>query len=359
MPPERRSQVSVRTAATVTLTVLAIGAAGWVVVHARVTIALAAGALVVAVALDRPAAWLAGRGLPRGLAVGAIFGALVAAVAGVLLLLLPPAITQLADLAGRVPTLLARARGSELYAAANRALDLDAALHRLQAEAPALVQGAVSPVLGVAAGALGFVAGVVTFLFVVAFMLAAGRPLLAAALAQARPGRRPTWEDLVEKVRGAIAGYVGGLLAVVAAHATLTATFLAIVDVPSFLALGVLSALGSLVPFAGAVVTGAIIALVAWGASGPWTALAVVGWYVGYAQFENNVLSPVVYRRAIALNPLVAILAVLACAEVAGLAGAVLAVPATAVAQIVLREVLRARRERLGLAADAPAPPAS
>jgi predicted PurR-regulated permease PerM len=59
------------------------------------------------------------------------------------------------------------------------------------------------------------------------------------------------------------------------------------------------------------------------------------------------VLGPFVFRRTVHLDPLVTLLAVLFLAELLGIAGAVVAVPAVALAQIVLRELLAARRARL------------
>jgi len=59
------------------------------------------------------------------------------------------------------------------------------------------------------------------------------------------------------------------------------------------------------------------------------------------------VLGPFIFRRTVHLDPLITLLGVLFLAELLGIAGALVAVPAVALAQIVLRELLAVRRERL------------
>jgi len=71
-----------------------------------------------------------------------------------------------------------------------------------------------------------------------------------------------------------------------------------------------------------------------------------------YGEVEGNVLGPLIFRRTVDVNPLIVTLSILFFGEIAGIAGAVLAVPVVATLQIVVREVLRSRREQLGLAAS-------
>jgi predicted PurR-regulated permease PerM len=68
-----------------------------------------------------------------------------------------------------------------------------------------------------------------------------------------------------------------------------------------------------------------------------------------YHQFESHVLYPVVYRETVDVNPLVIVIAVLFLADLGGIAGAVLAVPLAAAGHVVIGELLRYRRRRLGI----------
>jgi predicted PurR-regulated permease PerM len=76
---------------------------------------------------------------------------------------------------------------------------------------------------------------------------------------------------------------------------------------------------------------------------------AVLVYVCVYQQFENHVLAPVVYKRTVELNPLVTLLGIILFADLAGVLGAFLAVPIVGACQIVIRELLLLRRERLNL----------
>ena len=82
--------------------------------------------------------------------------------------------------------------------------------------------------------------------------------------------------------------------------------------------------------------------------------LIVLGWFVVYQQVENHVLYPLVYSRTVELSPLVILIAVLIGASVAGVIGALGAIPLAGTIQVLVRDWLRTRRERSAAVADAP-----
>jgi len=122
---------------------------------------------------------------------------------------------------------------------------------------------------------------------------------------------------------------------------------LALIGTPYFLPLGLLSGFSSLVPYAGPILTGGMITLVTLITGGAVKGLITLGYFLLYGQLEGNVLGPFVFRRTVHLDPLVTLLGVLFLAELLGIAGAIVAVPAVALAQILIRELLAARRDRL------------
>src|SRR5262249_9953681 len=81
-----------------------------------------------------------------------------------------------------------------------------------------------------------------------------------------------------------------------------------------------------------------------------------LSYFLLYGQLEGNVLGPFVFRRTVHLDPLVTLLGVLFLAELLGIAGAVVAVPAVALAQIVVRELIAARRDRVSAEAAGATP---
>jgi predicted PurR-regulated permease PerM len=113
----------------------------------------------------------------------------------------------------------------------------------------------------------------------------------------------------------------------------------AVLRVPLALPLGVLVFLGAFVPIVGAVVTGAVAVLVALVAQGPVVALIMLGAVIAVQQVEAHVLQPFLMGRAVAVHPLAVILAIGTGAIVAGIVGALFAVPFVAVANVVTRYI--------------------
>jgi predicted PurR-regulated permease PerM len=73
--------------------------------------------------------------------------------------------------------------------------------------------------------------------------------------------------------------------------------------------------------------------------------LIIVGFFLLYQQLENHVLQPVIYGRTVQLSPLVVLVSVLIGAELAGILGALAAIPVAGIVQAVAREFLRYRSE--------------
>ncbi|WP_405375437.1 MULTISPECIES: AI-2E family transporter [unclassified Microbacterium] len=105
--------------------------------------------------------------------------------------------------------------------------------------------------------------------------------------------------------------------------------------VPLAAPIGVLVFLGAFVPFVGAVVTGALAVFLALVYNGPWIALWMLVIVLGVQQFEGHVLQPLLMGAAVRVHPLAVVLAVAGGAMIAGIAGAVFAVPLAAFANVV------------------------
>jgi predicted PurR-regulated permease PerM len=108
-----------------------------------------------------------------------------------------------------------------------------------------------------------------------------------------------------------------------------------ILDVPLALPIAVLVFLGAFVPIVGALVTGAIAVLVALVTQDVGTALLMLGVVLLVQQLEAHVLQPFLLGRAVEVHPLAVILAVGAGVLLAGIVGALFAVPLVAVGHVV------------------------
>lgn len=355
-----RSQVTVKTVLTVGATLLALAGTVWALSHTVLALTVTAASVLIAVALNHGVETLQRRGLRRGPSVAATMLGLVAVVVGLGLSVIPTAVDQIGQLIERAPEFYGQIRRSGLFQALDRRLDIDRRVAEYFQAGPPIAGQAVATSFAALGTLLRGSVAVVTVVFSVTFMLLFGGRVLDAILAELTPTTRERYERALAKIYRSIGGYLSGLALIAAINVTLTSTFLGVIGVPFFLPLGILSGVGSLIPYVGAILAGGLISVVAAMTQGLWTGAGALAYYVAYQQIlENHVLVPLVYRRTIHMNPLVTLLAVIFFGDAAGIVGAILAVPAVAIGQIVLGELLLLRRERLhvpptGEVAEAP-----
>jgi predicted PurR-regulated permease PerM len=143
-----------------------------------------------------------------------------------------------------------------------------------------------------------------------------------------------------------VGGYVTGNLAISLIAGALATFVLLILGVPFAVALGLLVGLLDLIPLVGATVAAIIVVAVGFLHSVV-AGIVLVVFFVVYQQAENHVLQPVVYHRTVSLSPLAILVAVLVGAELAGILGALAAIPVAGAIQVLILDFLRARRERV------------
>jgi predicted PurR-regulated permease PerM len=349
----RPSQVSLKTVFTVAFGVLIVIAIVQAVINATLALALTGAALLLSVALDHPVRLLERRGVKRLPAIAIVTLAGLGLIVAFGFTLIPPAIDQGRALVHDAPQFVRSARGSALFRTLDARFHLGDYLVDIERRLPEMLQGAATPILNAVGDLLSGVAAAVTIAFLVIFMLIFGGRLIAAWVAESRPERREMYQHVLRKIYQSIGGYLGGLALICTINATLTTTFLAIDRLPFFLPLGIAAGLSSMIPYAGPIVAGTGISLIALFTQGIGHGVACAIYFIVYGLLEGNVLAPLIFRRTVNVNPLVVTLSILFLGEIAGIMGAIIAVPVVAALQIVLREVLRIRRERLNLAREA------
>jgi len=348
-PEVRPSQVTLKTVFTVSFGVLGVALLVGAVARALVAVTLIGAAATIAIALDHAVAMLVRRRIKRPLAIVVVTLTLLGLVVAVAFTVIPPAVDQGKQLVHDAPHFVHTARRSSIFRALDGRFHLADYVENAEQRLPDVLAGAATPILNALGGLLTGVGAVVTISFLVVFMLIFGGRLVRAILDEVRPEHLAMYEDVLGKIYQSIGGYIGGLTLICAINATLTTTFLAIDKVPFFLPLAILSGLSSMVPYAGPLVMGITISLVALVTVGTWHGLAAGIYFILYGQLEGNVLGPLIFRRTVHVNPLVTTLSLLFLGEMAGIIGAIVAVPVVATLQIVLREILQIRRERLAL----------
>lgn len=104
-------------------------------------------------------------------------------------------------------------------------------------------------------------------------------------------------------------------------------------------------AIADLIPLVGATL-GAVVAAIAGFVHSLPAGIVIIVFFVLYQQLENHVLQPVILSRRVRLNPLTVLVSILIAVELAGLLGALLAIPVAGMVQVIVRDVWDARRGR-------------
>ena len=125
----------------------------------------------------------------------------------------------------------------------------------------------------------------------------------------------------------------------------LTFAVLLLLGMPYAAPLALLVAVLDLVPLVGATLGGALLVVVGLFVE-PWKAVVLLVYIVVYQQVEGSVLQPIVYSKAVQLNGLVILIALLVGGQLLGIPGALLAIPVAEIIRIVVTELLDYRRTR-------------
>ncbi|MGC5285209.1 AI-2E family transporter [Micromonospora sp. DT231] len=205
------------------------------------------------------------------------------------------------------------------------------------------------PAVGVLRGVVETVAGLVTVVVLAYLMVLEAPRITRGLLAAAGDGQGERLRRVGREVSRTVTGYLTGNLLISVVCGVLTFVVLVVTGVPFAAVIALLVAVADLIPLVGATL-GAVIAAGAGFLHSPTAGVVVLVFFVIYQQVENHLLQPFILSRAVRLNPLTVLVSVLLAAELAGLLGALLAIPAAGIAQTLLREY-GPRRLR-------PAPPA-
>jgi predicted PurR-regulated permease PerM len=306
-------------------------------------------AIFLALALNPGVEWLQERGVARrGLAVAIVFVSAILVIAAIAATLIPTLVSQVNDFVDAVPGYV-----EDLTAGRGKLGFLEREYQITERVREALEEGGAGKLLGFSGTALAVTKGVVTAViatvtiaFLTFFMLLEGPAWVERFYSLLPAAHQPRWRKIGNEIYRTIGGYVTGNLAISLIAGVVSTAVLLALDVPFAIALGLLVAILDLIPLAGATLAAIIVSTVVLIETDWFRALIVIGFFLAYQQFENHVLQPLIYGRTVQLSPLVVLAAVLIGAELAGIVGALGAIPIAGAIQVILREYLAARRER-------------
>ncbi|MDQ3672710.1 MAG: AI-2E family transporter [Actinomycetota bacterium] len=304
-------------------------------------------AVILACALNPAVEAFERRGLRRGYAAGIVFGLALLVMAGVGFLIVPPLAAQVSDFIETVPDFiddLTRGRGPLGWLQDDYQI-VDRIREAIEAQGAGGVLGLSLPVLDLVRSVVTAVVAVITIIFLTFFMLLEGPRTIQGALSLLAPQTRVRYERVGYDIYKTISGYVTGNLMISLIAGVTSTVVLFGVGSDFAIALGLLVAILDLIPLAGATIAAILVSTVVLIETNWVRGLIVIGFFLAYQQFENHVLQPLVYGRTVQLSPLAVLLAVLVGAQLAGVLGALMAIPVAGTLLAIGRELLHYRRE--------------
>ena len=328
--------------------VAAIYVLGIVVSRLAAVVVPVAVAVLLAALLSPAVQALHRQGVPRAAAAALVLVGGLAALGGVLTFVIVtfvrgvPALA--AQLSASVDTVVGWLATGPLQLSTTQLANVQAqVLATLSANQASITSGALTT-----AATLGeTVTEALLVVFVLIFLLHGGAGIWQFLLGAVPAGVRTRVDVAGRRGLAALVSYVRATAVVAVVDALAIGIGLAVLGVPLAVPLAALVFLGAFVPIIGAVVGGGVAVLVALVANGPVSALIVLGIIIAVMQLEGHVLQPLLLGRAVKLHPLAVVLAIATGLVVAGIAGALFAVPLLAVLNSGVRSLRSAADEHV------------
>jgi predicted PurR-regulated permease PerM len=216
-------------------------------------------------------------------------------------------------------------------------------LDELRKQLGGVLQNLLSASGQIALSVAEMIAALATVLTLTFFLLLGSERYVNAGVGLFPERHQPLVRRLLSQSAGAISGYITGNLSISVICGITTFIVLLILGMPYAAPLALLVAVLDLIPLVGATLGGALLVIVGLFVE-PWKAVVLLVYIVVYQQAEGSLLQPIVYSRAVHLNGLVILIALLVGGQLLGIPGALLAIPVAEIIRIVVTELLAYRR---------------
>ncbi len=347
MIPERLVRLRARTILSVLAIVISVAIALeviWIARHVLVWIVIS---VFLALALNPAVEWFQRHGVARrGWAAALTYVLSIAVLVAIGFTFVPTLVDQLNELVHKLPDYV-----HDVTHGRGRLGFLETKYHLQERVDQAVKSGGAGKAFGLTGAALSVAKGVITIVvasitivFMTFFMLLEGPAWVERFYGLLPEQSRPRWRKVGYDVYRTVGGYVTGNLLISLIAGVTTTVVLLIMGVPYAVALGLIVAILDLIPLAGATIAAILIGIVAFLHSIP-AGIVVVVFFVVYQQIENHVLQPVIYGRTVQLSPLAVLISILIGAELAGILGALAAIPVAGSLQVLLLDWRHHRAE--------------
>jgi predicted PurR-regulated permease PerM len=326
-----------------------------IILHVRTTIRWLFAALFLWLALMPAVDRIEGirirdhRLFPRWLAILLVyvigFGILVFLV----LQVVPPIIREFENLGAKVPGYVQDfkhwANQNSEFQDLNHKYDITAALQSQASSIPSKLGAAAGDIGSLTVSILEHLIAVVTVLALTFFLLLDGRQQGERLLTRFDPDTAERLRRIGTRIAGVVKSYVSVNLMLAIAAGVFTWLSLELMGVDLAVTMGVIVGFLDLMPLIGFTIGGVFVAIVASFHNFPTALIIWAILFVVYQQLQDRVIQPLLYHSAVQIHPAIAIVAILVGAELAGVLGALLAIPTAATIGVLIDEGMRWRRE--------------
>jgi predicted PurR-regulated permease PerM len=311
-------------------------------VNAQSVLVLVLVAAFLAIGLNPTVTRLERTGMRRGVAVGIVCLAVLAFFVAFGYAVLPPVVQQVANFVEAVPGYVRDLQNNSTIR------DLDSRfglVRRLNDYVTGdLGRQVATNIVSIGQTLAGLVFKAVTILILTLYFLSSFNKIKDTAYRLVPRSRRARVTLISDEILSRVGGYVAGAAVVALIAGTATLVWVSALGIPYPLALALIVTLTDVIPLIGATIGAIIVTTVAFFVSVP-VGIATAIFFILYQQAENYVIYPRVMSRSVDINPAAAIVGALVGGTLLGFVGALLAVPATAAIQLILREVLVPRQD--------------
>jgi predicted PurR-regulated permease PerM len=274
--------------------------------------------------------------VPRWLAILSLYVVFLLVVAIILLAIIPPIVTQVQELVRDLPG----------YADRMQKFLVDRGVVRRGWQWSSLFTGmqvpgmALSGFFGALSGALGALGKTITVLILPFYLLLEASSLRSGFLRMFRDDEQRARADrIMRAVTIKVGAWLGGQFLLAGVIGTAATIGFWLIGVPYFYLLGLIAAIGEMIPVIGPILA-AVPAVALAATVSPQTALVTALFCWGLQFVENNLLVPRIMERQVGISPVTILVALLVGSSLLGFLGAILAVPTAAIAQVLVQEHL-------------------
>ncbi len=289
-------------------------------------------AIILSVLIDPLADRFEKKKIPRTLAVLLVYIILLSLVALIIVLIIPPLTAQFQQLTDNLPNYWERLKSMGAHDLLAK-YDLSALQNSFKSIETNLTQGIFSGLGGIFGGVVSFfLILVLTF-----YMVVEEKELKNIARSLIPVHYQPYLFQVASRMKGKMSAWLKGQLILCLIIGLAVFIGLSILGVKYALVLGLIAGFLEIIPYVGPWVAAALAIFIALGQA-PMLALFVLILFVIIQWTENNLLVPKVMQKAVGLNPIISILAVITGAKLAGFLGVLFAIPIASALSILLQD---------------------